>query len=232
MSNLELIITSDGSHSLLNKAMDETYHSRHGAMQESLHVFIRHGLEFVLAMNLGGSIRILEIGFGTGLNAMLTAQHSSVNSITVEYSSLEAFPVEEALWSKLNYSNSPATEKLFTQLHRAEWDSPIQILPNFTLIKRKATLQAVDLGDKKFDLVFYDAFAPNKQPEMWELPVLDKVTHKLNTGGVFVTYCAKGQLKRDLRSLGFEVETLSGPPGKKEMIRATKISGSKTQISS
>jgi tRNA U34 5-methylaminomethyl-2-thiouridine-forming methyltransferase MnmC len=222
MSKLELIITSDGSHSLLNTALDETYHSRHGALQESLHVFIKHGLHFVEEKNHPEKIAILEIGFGTGLNALLTAQDILQRQIYVEYTSLEAFPVEEAIWSQLNYADSDDSRLLFKKLHKASWTAPEMIQPNFVLTKQHTTLQEIDLSTAVFDLIYYDAFAPNKQPEMWELPMLQKVVERLSSNGVFVTYCAKGQLKRDLKSLGLFVETLAGPPGKKEMVRAMK----------
>jgi tRNA U34 5-methylaminomethyl-2-thiouridine-forming methyltransferase MnmC len=221
MSKLELIVTSDGSHSLLNTSLDETYHSRHGALQESLHVFIKHGLHFFEEKN-PSKISILEIGFGTGLNALLTAQDVIHKPIQVEYTSLEAFPVEEEIWSQLNYADTEDSKQVFNRLHKASWSKPELIQSNFILTKLHTTLQQVDLSSSSFDVVFYDAFAPNKQPEMWELPMLQKVVERLSSNGVFVTYCAKGQLKRDLRSLGLNVESLQGPPGKKEMIRATR----------
>jgi tRNA U34 5-methylaminomethyl-2-thiouridine-forming methyltransferase MnmC len=221
MSKLELIVTSDGSHSLLNTSLDETYHSRHGALQESLHVFIKHGLHFFEEKN-PSKISILEIGFGTGLNALLTAQDVIHKPVQVEYTSLEAFPVEEEIWSQLNYADTEDSKQVFNRLHKASWSKPELIQSNFILTKLHTTLQQVDLSSSSFDVVFYDAFAPNKQPEMWELPMLQKVVERLSSNGVFVTYCAKGQLKRDLRSLGLNVESLQGPPGKKEMIRATR----------
>jgi tRNA U34 5-methylaminomethyl-2-thiouridine-forming methyltransferase MnmC len=223
MSKLELIVTSDGSHSLLNTALDETYHSRHGALQESLHVFIKQGLHFFEEKNHPDRVSILEIGFGTGLNALLTAQDVIHKSIQVHYTSLEAFPVEEDIWSRLNYADTDEAKLLFEKLHQVRWSKPEMIQSNFILTKLHATLQQVDLTASSFDVIYYDAFAPNKQPEMWELPMLQKVVERLSSNGVFVTYCAKGQLKRDLKSLGLAVETLQGPPGKKEMIRATRV---------
>lgn len=219
MSKLELIVTSDGSHSLLNTALDETYHSRHGALQESLHVFIKHGLQFFQEKNHPKKVSVLEIGFGTGLNTLLTAQHTSDG--VIEYTSLEGFPVDEEIWSRLNYADTDDSKQLFRKLHAATWGEPIEINSKFILTKKHTTLQEVDLSLATFDVIYYDAFAPNKQPEMWEMPMLRKVVERLSSNGVFVTYCAKGQLKRDLKSLGLNVETLQGPPGKKEMVRAT-----------
>ncbi|MFZ2906443.1 MAG: tRNA (5-methylaminomethyl-2-thiouridine)(34)-methyltransferase MnmD [Cyclobacteriaceae bacterium] len=220
MSLLKLIITRDGSLSLLNTVLNETYHSVHGAVQESNHVFIEKGLHVAAAKNT--SLKILEIGFGTGLNALLTLQHAQVSQRTIDYTSLEAFPVPEEIWSALNYTQTPESKDLFEKLHRAGWNDKTVILPNFYLQKLHTTLQQTELNLNYFDLVYFDAFAPNKQPEMWELPMLQKVTNAMKPGGLFVTYCAKGQLKRDLKSLNLLVETLQGPPGKREMISASK----------
>ncbi|HMJ69826.1 MAG TPA: tRNA (5-methylaminomethyl-2-thiouridine)(34)-methyltransferase MnmD [Cyclobacteriaceae bacterium] len=211
--DVKLILTSDGSHSLLNTALDETYHSRHGAVQESMHVFIKHGLETWAAKNPGKTVNIFEVGFGTGLNGLLTA----LTGLPVNYTAIEAFPLGEPVYSVLNYS----PHELLQQLHRAPWNEWTEITDNFRLKKIESELEKTTLTDH-YDMIYFDAFAPSKQPSMWELPVLTKVCGTLPAGGIFVTYCAKGQLKRDLRSLGFEVETLVGPPGKKEMVRGTK----------
>ena len=222
---LELIITSDGSHSLLHTELNETYHSVHGAIQESIHVFLNNGLEYVEQSTHQSEIRILEVGFGTGLNALLTLHHSLIGSTKILYESLEAFPVEQEIVSQLNYPkalNFSDSEKYFLQLHRSGWGQHIEIASNFSLLKRHAKIQNVELEVEKFDVIYFDAFAPSKQPEMWELSVLKKIERSMKSGAVFVTYCAKGQLKRDLKSLGLLVETLPGPPGKKEMVRAVK----------
>lgn len=217
----EIILTEDGSHSLLNTTLNETYHSIHGAVQESKHVFVKHGLDFA-GQTRKDSLSILEVGFGTGLNALLTLQHAQQRSARIQYTSLEAFPLPEAIWSKLNYTESLGLTEYFSQLHQAPWNVQSFILPNFQLLKIDKTLQDVNL-DRTFDLIYFDAFAPSKQPEMWTFDMLQKVVNSMSPGGVFVTYCAKGQLKRDLKSLGLEVETLPGPPGKKEMVRAVKV---------
>ncbi len=203
--NVKLITTSDGSHSLLNTELDETYHSRHGAVQESMHVFIRNGLEYLPL----DEVNIFEVGFGTGLNALLAAQSGK----KINYTSIEAFPLEEEVYSQLNYE----PKDLLLKLHR---NSQLETR-NFKLNKIHTTLQSIQL-EPVYNIIFYDAFAPSKQPEMWELPMIEKACNALMPGGLFVTYCAKGQLKRDLKSLGMEVETLAGPPGKKEMVRGTK----------
>ncbi|MBL7857306.1 MAG: tRNA (5-methylaminomethyl-2-thiouridine)(34)-methyltransferase MnmD [Cyclobacteriaceae bacterium] len=217
-----MIITGDGSHSLLNKEMNETYHSVHGAVQESQHVFIHHGLDLLLNDAGRDEIRIFEVGFGTGLNALLTCQCLSGNSKKVFYSTVEAFPLSEEIWAKLNYANLQTPGGIFSRIHQSLWESFQQITPEFQLRKLHSTLQQLILLPLEFDLVYFDAFAPNKQPEMWDLAILKKVADAMKPGGILVTYCAKGQLKRDLASLGFVVETLPGPPGKKEMVRARK----------
>jgi tRNA U34 5-methylaminomethyl-2-thiouridine-forming methyltransferase MnmC len=222
MSSLKIITTHDGSHSLLHEQLNETYHSIHGAVQESKHVFIKHGLDFVNQHGKASTINLLEVGFGTGLNALLTLQYALTHNLTIHYTTVEAFPVEEAVWSMLNYTESTDSRIWFQKLHHANWDEWINISPEFQLRKLRSTLQAVALEQGYFDLIYFDAFAPNKQPEMWEVTMLKKVVAAMKPKGVFVTYCAKGQLKRDLQSLQLTVESLPGPPGKREMVRAQK----------
>jgi tRNA U34 5-methylaminomethyl-2-thiouridine-forming methyltransferase MnmC len=216
LSKIKIIETADGSFSLLNEELNETYHSTHGAVQESKHVFIEHGLKKL--QQSVSTISILEVGFGTGLNALLTF-NEVMGNYNVEYTSLETFPLLEEVWNKLNY---PDPFGIFSKLHEASWDMENAIAQNIKLRKVKQPIQSVDFLNQKFDLIYFDAFAPNKQPEMWEIPVLSKVVEVMNQGSIFVTYCAKGQLKRDLKSLGLLVESLPGPPGKREMIRAIK----------
>ncbi|MDL5045507.1 tRNA (5-methylaminomethyl-2-thiouridine)(34)-methyltransferase MnmD [Oscillatoria amoena NRMC-F 0135] len=218
---IEIILTQDGSHTLKNNNLNETYHSIHGAVQESLHVFIRQGFEFVLGKS-PQNISILEVGFGTGLNAWLTVNHSLNATTPVNYVTLESFPLEEEIWSKLNYAVDDFGKEMFHKLHLTEWNQAVSLRPNFVFHKMHATLQDASLQAASFDLVYFDAFAPEKQPEMWKLPVLEKVASSMRQGAVWVTYCAKGQVKRDLKSLGLMVEALPGPPGKREMIRAQK----------
>src|SRR5260221_8051008 len=224
--NIEVITTSDGSHSLINNELNETYHSTHGAIRESLHVFIKNGLQFSLEKNPSKEISILEVGFGTGLNALLTLHESLKSELKFQYTTIEAFPVAIELVDQLNYAqqlNFESANKYFQELHLSEWNTRISITSNFVLEKREGKIQEMNFPDEAFDVVFFDAFAPNKQPEMWERPVLEKITKAMKSNSTFVTYCAKGQLKRDLKSLGLKVETLAGPPGKREMVRAMKI---------
>lgn len=222
MQPVEIIVTGDGSNSVLNTSLNETYHSRHGALRESIYVFIDHGLTYFLNQHLSSEVKILEVGFGTGLNTLLTLEHVILSATKIHYTTLEAYPLGVDIWSQLNYAESPEHQKNFKMIHESAWDSDQLITSDFTLLKRKTLIQDVDLPLNHFNIVYFDAFAPSKQPEMWNPDVLAKVTNALRKGGVFVTYCAKGQLKRDLRSLGLMVETLVGPPGKKEMTRAIK----------
>lgn len=218
----ELIVTKDGSHSLLHTELNETYHSVHGAIQESRHVFIDKGLSHILSHNGLADVNILEVGFGTGLNALLSAQAAAHFQVRLNYATIEAFPIAREVWSKLNYTDTLGDAALFETLHEASWEIEHTVLPNFLLKKYYATLQEVKLLPEAFDLIYYDAFAPAKQPEMWTHDILEKVAGTMRSNGVLVTYCARGQLKRDLVALGLKVETLPGPPGKKEMVRATK----------
>lgn len=206
----EIIHTSDGSHTLYLEHLDETYHSRHGAVQESMHVFIEMGLKRIDKP----AIRILEIGFGTGLNALLTAKHADR---PVHYVSLEPFPLGPDVYQSLNYAADRHDQSLFYALHEAPWGRPMQVNEHLTLEKHATGL--MDFKTQDVDLVYYDAFGPNAQPELWELSVFEHLATMLKTGAMLVTYCAKGQVRRNLQAAGFEIERLEGPPGKREMLR-------------
>lgn len=219
---IQIITTADGSHSLLNTELNETYHSVHGAVQESNHVFIKNGLDFFCNRSAINPVRIFEMGFGTGLNALLTIYRASEIRRQIHYTTLETNPVPEAVWGQLNYTHSPESRKIFETLHEADWSKDISVSKDFTLLKINASLREFELHPLEFDLIYYDAFAPSKQPELWEFSILKKVTDAIHANGILVTYCAKGQVKRDLKAMGMHIETLPGPPGKKEMVRATK----------
>jgi len=220
-SEVKIILTGDGSHSLLNAELDETYHSRHGAVQESNYVFIEQGLQFWLNRNNNQRLNVLEIGLGTGLNAWLTFRLPQIQSRVIQYFAIEKFPLPVEVWRQLNYA---ATDyECFKKIHTLSWNSWQEISSTSLLYKYEGSLQELEMPQLKFDVIYYDAFAPNKQPEMWTLAMLEKTIQCLQQGGVFVTYCAKGQLKRDLKTLGLEVQSLPGPPGKREMVRAIKF---------
>lgn len=219
--NRRRILTGDGSHTFELTPGGETYHSRHGALAESQYVFIEMGLRPFLKDQ--AVIRILEVGFGTGLNALLTFEAAAKNKVIVSYSALEPFPFEVDELKGLNYvpENSPL-EQLFLRFHRAIDEQPTSIAPSFTFTRHRSTLEGLEALPASFDLVYYDAFGPNTQPELWTLACFEKVFRLLTVGGCMVTYCAKGQVRRDLQAVGFLVEQLPGPPGKREMLRATK----------
>jgi tRNA U34 5-methylaminomethyl-2-thiouridine-forming methyltransferase MnmC len=223
MSRLELIATGDGSHSVLNVDLQETYHSKHGAIQESRYVFIEKGLHFVSEKRPGVPIRVFEMGFGTGLNAGLTLMECVERKMTVRYESWEKEPLPESIVAQLNYADIVGADEPFNAVHRAAWDREEEIGRGFTFIKRRGDV-ITDALTGEFDLIYYDAFAPSKQSELWTLEALRRTTDRLGPGGVWVTYCAKGQVKRDLATLGLTVETLPGPPGKMEMTRASRLS--------
>lgn len=216
-----LITTKDGSHSFFVPHLNEHYHSTHGAIQEARHVFIQMGL---YAKQLS-HINILEIGFGTGLNAFLTLIETLEANISVNYTTLELYPLDISKIKKLNYPQRVGNKKAskhFMKLHRATWNKPVEITTNFVLHKLKSDFSKENTIDTKFDLIYFDAFAPEKQPEMWTQSLFDKLFNLCNKKGIITTYCAKGVVRRMFEKSGFKVERLPGPPGKREMLRCIK----------
>lgn len=223
---IQLIATKDGSHSLINLHLDETYHSRHGAVQESMHVFIKNGLQHWVAQHADQDVAILEVGMGTGLNVLLTLQEALTSDRIFHYTTLEPFPVASEIIEQLNYPEfveDTRLHQLFLEIHTSPWEQDVALLKNFMFKKLQNTVQEATLQPTAFDVIYFDAFAPNKQPDLWTYEMLKKVTSLLKPTGVWVTYAAKGQMKRDLKNLHFQVETLPGPPGKAEMVRAKNI---------
>jgi tRNA U34 5-methylaminomethyl-2-thiouridine-forming methyltransferase MnmC len=220
--DINIVTTSDGSHSLYIPELDEHYHSVHGAIQESRHVFINAGLRSVC---LGISrVEVLEVGMGTGLNAFLTYLESKTFPEKIHYTTLEPLPLEDDIVQQLNYPSLLEAEDekhVFEKMHKLSFGQEEEFSPKFTFTRLKKKVQDADLL-QKYHIVYFDAFAPRVQPELWTEEVFRKLYEFLVTGGALVTYCAKGEVKRILRNIGFEVETLPGPPGKREMIRATK----------
>lgn len=218
-SDPEIKVTADGSHTLYVPSLDEHYHSHFGAITESKHIFVDAGL----ASLPNPDISILEVGFGTGLNALLTALYAGEHKVNVTYSSLEKYPLDAEVVKQLNYGSliGSHSAELFESIHSAPWGAPVAITEWFTLNKILSDLTADD-PEGLFDLVYFDAFGPDKQPEMWTEEVMRRIAAVTSTGSVLVTYSAKGNLKRMLRSLGFEVTLLPGPPGKRVMTRAVK----------
>lgn len=215
-----LMDTNDGSKTIYIEELDETYHSFHGAIQEANHVFIKNGLQAFE----NTAISIFEMGFGTGLNALITWMNCEKLNLSVHYTGIEAYPVEAELLEELNYTielKEDASIK-FESMHNALWDKTISLDKRFSLHKMNMKIEDFQPEMGSTDLIYFDAFGPNAQADMWDFAILLKMHQLLKIGGVFVTYCAKGQVKRDLKTLGFEVQSLDGPPGKREMVRAIK----------
>lgn len=223
----EIFITEDGSSSLRLPEWNEQYHSKHGAIQEAEHVFLKSGLEhFLENYAVNNRLSILEIGFGTGLNALLTAIFAQNENLDIHYTGLEAYPIEKKEWENLNYPSqirNDSTKLLFDKIHTSEWESFAKISDNFHLKKEKELFQDFAESDA-FDLIYFDAFGAQVQPELWELSIFEKMFKSLHHTGLLVTYSAKGSVKRAMQAAGFQIEKIPGPPGKREMLRALKKS--------
>lgn len=216
----EIEITADGSATIYVPHLDEHYHSVKGALTESLHIFRDCAFLHHPSMGLNTPLRILEIGFGTGLNAVVTAMATN-HEHSAHYISLELYPVEPELINRLNYGEM-VDNNLLLMLHNAKWEEPQHITTHFTLEKRKCDFTKCELPTN-IDVVYFDAFAPEKQPEMWDEELFMRIFNAMSPGGILTTYCAKGEIRRRLQRVGFVVERLPGPPGgKREILRATK----------
>ena len=219
---LDLISTSDGSPTVRHSRFDETYHSIHGAVTESTHVFIRAGLEYFLKKHPGSrNIKIFEMGLGTGLNALLTYRYLKEHDGPVCYHAVEKFPLEA--WQKLNYARGEDERLFFERLHTSPWDGGPWHKDGFMWRKYRMDLMDFDFEPLSYHVIYYDAFSPVTQPDLWTPVLYARMYEALVPGGVWVTYVAKGQVRRDLQAVGFRVERLAGPPGKREMLRAVKV---------
>ena len=219
----KIVETKDGSHSLESEHFSQTYHSVHGAVAESEHVFIEAGLNF--AAKNKNQLTIFEMGFGTGLNAFLTAVHGSDQKLNICYETVEQFPVNTDQIKRLNYGELIENGKhsnLFGAIHQIEWEKAAPLNEYFTLLKKQCSLIDYRSEPGNIDVIYFDAFSPNAQPELWTVDVFRQMLTMLRNGGGLVTYCCKGVVRRAMLEAGFEVEKLAGPPGKREMIRATK----------
>ena len=216
MPSKQLQISGDGSSTIYSPIYGECYHSRYGAVQESMHVFIKMGLQ---ALPQQASLSIFEMGLGTGLNALLSWQYRAGQSL--HYTAIEAEPLEASLAAQLNYADEGTeARRVLQQIHAAEWGRGQALAPGFTFCKHQIQLQEYET-DEKYDLVYYDAFAPTAQPELWTEAIFARLYGWMNPGSILVTYCAKGAVRRAMQAVGFEVERLPGPPGKREMLRAS-----------
>jgi len=218
----ELLQTADGSETIHLPEIDEQYHSKHGALQESKHVFIKMGLKHVIPRIK--ELSILEIGFGTGLNALLTFFEAKENNLKVEYTTVEAYPVIVSEWSALNYGkmiDHNNAQQVFEQMHSVAWETAINLSDNFIIQKQQKKFESIT-DNNTYDLIYFDAFGARVQPELWTESIFNIMYTAMKKGGVLVTYAAKGSARRAMQAVGFEVERLEGPPGKREMLRATK----------
>ena len=215
----KIILTADGSHTLFVPELDEHFHSVHGAIQESMHVFIQNGVN----ASTKDDLCIFEVGFGTGLNTLLTLANRGEKHI--RYFSIEKYPLQEEEYKQLNFAQSMSDElaELFQKMHACNWNEPHFITPNFELTKLSSDLTTFNVSALPgFDLIYFDAFAPNKQADMWSEEIFRKLATHTNFGGIFVTYCAQGEVRRKLIRSGFNMKRIPGPPGKKEMLFGEK----------
>ena len=219
---IRLILTGDGSSTLFVPSLDEHYHSTFGAIRESQHIFIEAGFHAYTPKET--PCRIFEVGFGTGLNAFLTLLETEKSGIPVHYTSIESNPLEPSIVNELNYPELLGQENnsFFKDLHDAPWNRDVAVTKNFILHKISGKIEEHNLPEGVFDLVYFDAFGPDVQPELWTENIFKKIYRSMKSGSILVTYSVKGSVKRALKSAGFTLEKLPGPPGKREITRATK----------
>jgi tRNA U34 5-methylaminomethyl-2-thiouridine-forming methyltransferase MnmC len=223
MSDFRIVTTDDGSHSLFSPELNESYHSRFGALNESEHIFILAGFDYLIGKS---EINILEIGFGTGLNALLTYYECNQKKIVTLYEALEPFPLTMQIIKQLNYpeiSGKDDASEVFNELHDIAWNQVTWLNDFFGLRKMKFRLEDFLPVKESYHLIYFDAFSPEVQAEIWTETIFRKLYDSLVDGGILVTYCAKGYVRRNMKSAGFEVERIPGPKGKREMLRAIKV---------
>ena len=216
----EIIQTLDGSTTIQLTEWNECYHSKHGAIQEAQHVFIKNGLSLFQEQE----IAILEIGFGTGLNAFITLLESKKMNQTIDYVGVEAYPISAAEVLSMNYVDeldSKLESSTFEKIHESSWEEKVILNDRFALTKRKQFFQDIE-DENRFDLIYFDAFGYRVQPELWSTEIFRKMYNSLKSNGILVTYAARGVVKRSMIEVGFTVEKLAGPPGKREKFRARK----------
>jgi tRNA U34 5-methylaminomethyl-2-thiouridine-forming methyltransferase MnmC len=217
----KIFLTDDGSHSLMSETFGDSYHSKFGAIQESQHVFIEAALNYLTAKGKT-DLTILEIGFGTGLNVLMTFREAERQNLKIHYLTIEKYPLSIEQAETLNYAEQLMVDSaVFKTLHSCNWGENVQLSTHFSFEKRENDCQSIDL-ENVADIIYFDAFAPQIQPELWETPILQSLFTALKIGGVLTTYCAKGAVKRALKEVGFQLESLPGPVGKREMTRALK----------
>jgi len=220
----KIITTEDGSSSIYVEDLNESYHSIHGAIQESEHIFIKSGLLSDMLSNLD-KVSILEIGFGTGLNALLTYYSAIEIQKQIHYTAVELYPITQEELQLLNYTDKlpyVGADKVFSHIHSLSWEVSGLVDNHFTIIKHRVSALEIQLPDNTFDLVYFDAFSPTTQPELWSEDLFNKIYNSMKQGAIFVTYSTKGDVKRALKHSGFRIEKLQGPIGKREILRGIK----------
>ncbi|KAA3625300.1 MAG: methyltransferase domain-containing protein [Flavobacterium sp.] len=219
----EFLITGDGSVTIHLPEWNEQYHSKHGAIAEAQHVFIKNGLEYFIGLENPDAVSILEIGFGTGLNAFLTLLYALNKKSGISYTAVEAYPVNADEIEKLNYAElTEASATLFKEIHSVPWEQRVPITDRFQLTKQKKYFSEIT-NQQEFDIIYFDAFGPRVQPDLWTEDIFRKMFNALRPQGILVTYSAKGSVRRAMQATGFTVERLPGPPGKREMLRGSKL---------
>lgn len=215
-----MLLTEDGSTTLYNEIIGEHYHSTHGAIQESQFIFIKDGLNECKK----DEIHILEMGFGTGLNAFLTMLEAEKTGKKIHYHTVELYPISVEQAKTLNFAQilAPKKNEDFLKLHTSKWGEISKISTNFEMLKIQGDFNSLDFNELRFDVVYYDAFSPEKQPELWSLDLFKKIYDACNPNAILTTYCAKGYVRRNLQAAGFTVHRLPGPPGKREKLSAMK----------
>lgn len=221
MQQDEVLTTKDGSKTIRHALLDETYHSMHGARQEALHVFIKNGIEFFKHEN---EVHVFEVGFGTGLNVLLTLEYAEKNQQKIHYHTIEAYPISLENAQQLDFQNflEEKNRPWVSKLHELHWNQEHALTSYFYFQKILQKMEDFQPEKEAYHCIYFDAFSPTSQPEMWSIEILQKMYDSLYEKGLLVTYCAKGQFKRDLINCGFEVEKIPGPPGKREMTLAWK----------
>lgn len=220
---LSIVTTEDGSSTIFDSAVQQHYHSTHGAIQESELVFIKNGLEEVLKIEY--SVNILEVGMGTGLNVLLSILKSKELQVKMNYVAIEPFPLSEEITAQLNYTEvlgGTEAKGYFNKIHKAGWLHPEFLSDYFILSKIQAQLQDITLTEKQFHVIYFDAFDPHTHPNLWTQEVFEKMYKCLKPGGILVTYSTNGNVRRALSACGFTIEKLAGPPGKREVLRAKR----------
>ncbi len=220
MPKRKIVETEDGSSSIFSEEINEHYHSIHGARNESQHVFIDYGIAQLKDNKL---LRVLEVGYGTGLNALLTAIYALENKIKVEYSAVEAFPLSKEISRSLAFAKENSEKNLYFDIVEAEWNKLVSIHDSFKINKIDKRIQDCNFEKDFFDIVYFDAFSPEAQPEMWTKEIFSKITNSMKTNSLLTTYSVKGEVKRNLKACGMQIKKCPGPKGKREILNAFKL---------